>query len=98
MLVSKGAPPTARSPSPLACIAIASGAFIVPLARSASSSPSPNHPRILFWYWSLRKPFFKPKDWVVPVAWLGIEAALATLPTACFDPHQAHPEHARCVG
>jgi benzodiazapine receptor len=78
MLVSKGATPAARSPSPLACVAIASGAFIVPLAMSASISPSPNHPRILFWYWSLRKPFFKPKDWVLPVTWLGIEAALAT--------------------
>jgi benzodiazapine receptor len=78
MLVSKGATPTARSPSLLACVAVASGAFIVPLAMSASSSPSPNHPRILFWYWSLRKPFLKPKDRVIPGTWLGIEAALAT--------------------
>ncbi|MDP9090740.1 MAG: tryptophan-rich sensory protein [Pseudomonadota bacterium] len=70
--------PAASSVSPLASAAIASAAFIVPLAVSASSSPSPNHPRILFWYWSLRKPFFKPKDWVIPVTWFGIEGALAT--------------------
>lgn len=65
------------APSPLTSAAIACGAFIVPLALSASSSPSPNHPRIWLWYRTLRKPNFKPKDWVIPVAWVGIEAALA---------------------
>lgn len=64
--------------SPLISVAIASGAFIVPLALSASSSPAPNHPGIFLWYRSLRKPFFKPKDWIIPVTWFGIEAALAT--------------------
>jgi len=29
------------------------------------------------WYRSLRKPWFKPPDWVIPVAWTGIEASLA---------------------
>ncbi len=57
---------------------LASGAFLVPLALSASSTPSPNHPRILAWYSSLRKPWFKPPDWVIPVAWFGIEGSLAT--------------------
>jgi len=32
----------------------------------------------LLWYLSLRKPWFKPPDWVIPLAWLGIESALAT--------------------
>lgn len=56
---------------------MSSTAFIVPLALSASSSPSPNHPRVLLWYGLLRKPSFKPADWVIPLAWLGIERALA---------------------
>jgi benzodiazapine receptor len=80
------------SVSPLTSLAVASSAFIVPLALSASSSPSPNHPRILFWYWSLRKPFFKPKDWVIPVAWFGIEGALAT---AAYRLLQSNPSVAR---
>jgi benzodiazapine receptor len=82
----------ARSLSPLASAGIASSAFLVPLALSASSSPSPNHSRILFWYWSLRKPFFKPKDWVIPLAWLGIEAAMST---AAYRLLQAPPSASR---
>ena len=60
-----------------AAAALASGAFLLPLALSASSVPSPNHPRIALWYATLRKPWFKPKDWLVPVAWTGIESGLA---------------------
>ncbi len=56
----------------------ASSAFIVPLALSASSIPSPNHPRVFFWYRSLRQPWFKPPDRLIPIAWTGIEACLAT--------------------
>jgi tryptophan-rich sensory protein len=48
------------------------------LALSASSSPAPNHPGTLAWYLSLRQPAFKPPDWTIPVAWAGIETALAT--------------------
>jgi tryptophan-rich sensory protein len=66
-----------RRVSKLPAAAIASSAFVVPLALSASSSPSPAHPRVLAWYTSLRQPRFKPKDWVIPVAWLGIETGLA---------------------
>jgi benzodiazapine receptor len=77
IMVYNRAIPAASSRSPLVCGAIASSAVVLPLAMSASSSPSPNHPRILFWYWSLRKPVFKPKDWAIPVTWLGIETALA---------------------
>jgi tryptophan-rich sensory protein len=64
-------------PSRSGAAAIASGAFIVPLALSASSSPSPNHPDTLAWYKTLRVPSFKPPDWAVPVAWAAIESALA---------------------
>jgi tryptophan-rich sensory protein len=60
-----------------AAAAIASCAFAVPLALSISSTPSPNHPRTMFWYWSLSQPRFKPPDPVFPLAWSGIEAALA---------------------
>jgi translocator protein len=63
--------------SPAAAAAIASCAFSVPLALSLSSTPSPNHPRVLIWYKSLREPNFKPPDGVFPVAWTAIEAALA---------------------
>jgi tryptophan-rich sensory protein len=63
--------------SPHAAAAIAASAFAVPLALSASSAPSPNHPRPLIWYWLLRKPNFKPPDWVFPLAWSAIEASLA---------------------
>lgn len=85
-------PPATSSVSPLVSAAIASSAFLVPLAVSASSSPSPNHPPILVWYWSLRKPFFKPKDWVIPITWLGIEAGLAT---AAFRLLQSPPSASR---
>lgn len=63
--------------SPPAAAAIASAAFVVPLALSLSSSPSPNHPGTLIWYKTLREPRFKPPDWIFPVAWTGIEASLA---------------------
>jgi len=62
---------------PLPAAVLASCAFTVPLALSASSVPSPNHPRTFLWYRSLREPAFKPPDWVFPLAWVGIEALLA---------------------
>jgi benzodiazapine receptor len=64
-------------PSPVAAASVAAMAFAVPLAMSASSTPSPNHPRTMLWYLSLREPSFKPPDWAFPLAWAGIEAALA---------------------
>ncbi len=69
--------PSRQRLPPTVAGALASGAFIVPLALSASSTPTPNHPRILAWYLGLRKPAFKPPDWVIPVAWNAIEAGLA---------------------
>jgi translocator protein len=56
---------------------LASSAFWVPVALSASSAPTPAHPRVFFWYRSLRKPWFKPPDWLIPIAWTGIEGSLA---------------------
>jgi translocator protein len=64
------------TPAPLAAV-IASGALVLPTLMSASSSPSPNHPRIMLWYQTLRQPWFKPPDIAIPIAWTGIEAALA---------------------
>jgi tryptophan-rich sensory protein len=63
-------------PVPLAAV-IASGSLVLPALMSASSSPSPNHPRIMLWYRTLCQPWFKPPDIAIPIAWTGIEAALA---------------------
>lgn len=71
--------PSSRSggASPAVAALLASSAFIVPLALSASSSPTPNHPRTFLWYRRLRKPDFKPPDAAIPIAWTAIESALA---------------------
>jgi tryptophan-rich sensory protein len=66
--------PTMSAP---AAAALAGAAFAVPLALSASSAPSPNHPATLLWYETLREPAFKPPDWAIPLSWTAIEAALA---------------------
>lgn len=78
--------------SGLAATAIASCAFTVPLVLSLSSTPSPNHPRTMLWYLTLREPAFKPPDWLFPVAWTGIEAGLAT---AAYRLLRAAPSAAR---
>ena len=75
-----GLPEIGDGPTPMpatAAAAIASSAFVVPLALSLSSTPSPNHPGTFLWYRSLREPWFKPPDALIPLAWTGIEAALA---------------------
>jgi len=72
--------------------AIASCAFTVPLALSISSTPTPNHPRTMLWYLTLRKPTFTPSDWLFPVAWTGVEAGLAT---AAYRLLRAVPSAAR---
>jgi translocator protein len=71
------APRAAAPVSAGVAAALASSAFMVPFVLSASSMPSPNHPRILTWYLWLKKPWFKPPDWVIPMAWFGIEGSLA---------------------
>jgi translocator protein len=72
--------------------AIAAFAFAVPLGLSLSSTPSPNHPRTMLWYLSLREPPFKPPDWLFPVSWTAIEAGLAT---AAYRLLRAAPSPAR---
>lgn len=57
--------------------ALASAALVLPSLMSVSSSPSPQHPRIMLWYQTLRQPWFKPPDIAIPIAWTAIEAALA---------------------
>lgn len=56
---------------------ISSSALTVPSALAASTVPSPNHPRVMGWYLTLNQPWFKPPDWLIPVAWTGIESAMA---------------------
>lgn len=68
--------PPATLPWPLAAL-LASSAFVVPLALSRSTSPTPAHPRIFLWYRLLRKPGYKPPDVAIPIAWTAIESALA---------------------
>ena len=80
------------SMSASAAAAIASCAFTVPVALSLSSTPSPNHPRTMLWYLTLREPMFKPPDWLFPVAWTAIEAGLAT---AAYRLLRAEPSAAR---
>jgi tryptophan-rich sensory protein len=83
---------TSKGASPAGAALLASGAFLVPLALSASSSPSPNHPATLAWYKSLQVPFFKPPDWAVPIAWSAIQSALAS---AAYRLLRAPPSAAR---
>lgn len=56
---------------------LALGSYAVPYALSRSTTPSPDHPRVMFWYAMLRKPWFKPPDIAIPIAWVGLETGLA---------------------
>jgi translocator protein len=60
-----------------AAAALSTVVYVVPLALSWSTSPAPQHPRVLLWYGLLRKPGYKPPDWMVPVAWGLIETCMA---------------------
>ena len=73
-------PQSPQSPGrlgPWVAAAAAAGAYLVPYALSRSTAPSPDHPRTLFWYRNLRKPWFKPADVLFPVSWFVIETGLA---------------------
>lgn len=61
--------------APAATLAL--GAYLLPLILSRSTTPSPDHPRIFFWYRSLKKPSFQPPDIAIPIAWTAIETGLA---------------------
>lgn len=69
--------PGHRPLSPVLAALAASSAYLVPLLLSRSSSPTPDHPRVLLWYKTLRNPSFKPPDVAIPIAWGVIETALA---------------------
>jgi tryptophan-rich sensory protein len=56
----------------LACLA-----YIVPLVMSRSTSPMPDHPRILVWYKTLSQPTFKPPDIAIPLGWTVVQTGLA---------------------
>ena len=58
-------------------LCLASAAWLVPALMSGSTAPSPNHPRVLLWYKTLRQPPWKPPDIAIPLAWMGIETCLA---------------------
>lgn len=73
---TESATPSRRLGAPLAALA-ALGAYVVPYVISRSTSPTPDHPRVLFWYRSLSKPAFQPPDIAIPVAWTAIETGLA---------------------
>lgn len=60
-----------------AAAALSTAVYAVPLALSWSTSPAPQHPRVLLWYTLLSKPGYKPPDWVIPTAWGLIETAMA---------------------
>ena len=63
-------------PVPLAAT-LASGAFVVPLLLSVSTTPTPNHPRVFLWYRTLREPAIQPPDVAIPIAWTVVESGLA---------------------
>lgn len=69
--------PIARPVSKALALGLASAAWLVPAMMSGSTSPSPNHPRVLLWYKTLRQPPWKPPDIAIPLAWIGIETCMA---------------------
>ena len=71
------AAPSRPGLSPVASAAIAAASYIVPYAISRSTTPSPDHPRVFMWYRLLKKPFFKPPDVAIPLAWAAIETGFA---------------------
>lgn len=69
--------PEGSSASAVLAAVISLGAYVVPYAISRSTSPSPDHPRVFFWYRRLSKPSFQPPDIAIPITWIAIETGLA---------------------
>ena len=63
-------------PRPLA-VALASLAYVVPWLSSRSTTPTPDHPKVFFWYRTLREPAIQPPDIAIPITWIAIESGLA---------------------
>lgn len=68
---------TQRGLSPGWAAGLAAGAVCAALLVGQRASPSPDHPRTQRWYRRLDKPDFTPPMPVFPIAWTGIESALA---------------------
>ena len=66
-----------RGFSPLLAAGLAIGGVTAALLIGKRSGPTPDHPRTRRWYRNLDKPDFTPPSPVYPVAWTGIQAALA---------------------
>ena len=76
--VTRGSPAPSFGSIPRGlALGLASAAWLVPALMSRSTAPSPNHPRVMLWYKTLRQPPWKPPDIAVPLAWMGIETCLA---------------------
>lgn len=69
------APPEGLPPAVAA--ALATVAYAAPYVLSRDTTPSPDHPRVFFWYRWLRKPAIQPPDVAIPLAWVAIESGLA---------------------
>ena len=63
--------------SPTLAAALAIGAVTAALLIGKRAGPTPDHPRTRRWYNRLEKPEFTPPSPLYPIAWTGIQAALA---------------------
>lgn len=63
--------------SPLLAAGLAVGAVTLAMLVGGRSGPTPDNPGTRRWYRRLRKPGFTPPSPVYPIAWTGIQAALA---------------------
>lgn len=61
---------SAEGVRPAIAAAIATAAYAVPYLLSRSTTPTPNHPKVFFWYRGLEQPAIKPPDVAIPIAWL----------------------------
>lgn len=68
---------TGRGLSPTVAAGLAFGAVTAALLVGKRAGPTPDHPRTRRWYGRLDKPEFTPPSPVYPIAWTGIQAALA---------------------
>lgn len=63
--------------SPALAGGIAVGGVVAALLIGRRWSPGPDHPRTTRWYRRLDKPSYTPPSPAYPIAWTGIQAALA---------------------
>lgn len=62
---------------PILAAGLAVGVVTAALLIGKRASPTPDHPRTQRWYRRLAKPGFTPPNAVYPMAWTGIQTALA---------------------